>query len=167
MTYSYSVSETFTKTDAFYLASKVASDLKQMQLFYNEPSDQDIDSYIEELVILLANGYLKAIKYGFKKKNEWVFVVGYNVHTGNSSWVDDRSGRVPPRADRTGASWYSFLQYSDSWFGLDENQKARIRKSLPIKRTPGQEPSSGLRGWSVDKSYHRNRTSLERSVYIA
>ena len=47
MTSSYSTSDTFTRTHAVYLASKVAADLKQMQLFYGKPSDGNIEAYIE------------------------------------------------------------------------------------------------------------------------
>ncbi len=59
MTYSYFTSDTFTKTHAVYLASKVAADLKQMQLFYGKPSDESIEAYINEIVLLLVNKCLQ------------------------------------------------------------------------------------------------------------
>ena len=52
MTYSYTTTSTFTRTHAIYLASKVAADLRQMQLFYGRPSNENIEAYIEELAIL-------------------------------------------------------------------------------------------------------------------
>lgn len=166
MTFSYSTSDTFTRTHAVYLASKVAADLKQMQLFYGKPSDGNIEAYIEELAILLVNKALKMVEYGFKKSDSWVVVVRYTVRSDGTSLADDRSGRVPAGANVSGASWHSFLEYSGIWFSLDESERQRIRDSLPFQRTYGNEPNFGLGGWSFDKTYSKNGTSLERGVYL-
>ncbi len=166
MTSSYSTSDTFTRTHAVYLASKVAADLKQMQLFYGKPSDGNIEAYIEELVILLVNKALKMVEYGFKKGDSWVVVVRYTVRSDGTSVADDRSGRVPAGANVSGASWHSFLEYSGVWSSLGESERQRIRDSLPFQRTYGNEPNFGPGGWSFDKTYSRNGTSLERGVYL-
>ena len=50
-TSSYSGSTTFTVTHAKELAVKVATDLKRMQRFYNEPSDNLIADYELEITI--------------------------------------------------------------------------------------------------------------------
>ena len=167
MTYSYSTSDTFTKTHAVYLASKVAADLKQMQLFYGKPSDENIESYIEELVILLVNKCLKMVEYGFKRGDSWVVVVRYTVRSDGTSVADDRSGRVPAGANISSALWHSFLEYNGTWFSLSENERQRIRNSLSFQRTDGNEPNFGSGGWSFDKTYSRNGTALNRSVYSA
>ena len=167
MTYSYSISDTFTKTHAVYLASKVAADLKQMQLFYNKPLNEAIDSYIEELVILLVNRCLKMVEYGFRRGDSWVVVIRYTVRSGGASIADDRSGRVPAGANVSGASWHSFLEHSDTWSNLSESQRKQIRDSLPFRRTTGTEPIVGLGWWTPDKAYYRNGIALERGVYSA
>lgn len=166
MTFSYSTSDTFTRTHAVYLASKVAADLKQMQLFYGKPSDGNIEAYIEELVILLVNKALKMVEYGFKKGDSWVVVVRYTVRSDGTSVADDRSGRVPAGANVSGASWHSFLEYSGIWFSLGESERQRIHNTLPFQRTHGNEPSFGPGGWSFNRTYSRNGTSLERGVYL-
>lgn len=165
MTYSYTTTSTFTKTQAIYLASKVAADLRQMQLFYGKPSDGDIEKYIEELAILLVNRCLKMVEYGFRRGGDWVVVARYTMRTGGLSLTDDRPGRVPADANITGASWYSFLEYNDYWSELSESQRQQIRSLLPFQRTPGTEPGIGPGGWITDRIYSKNSVSLERGVY--
>lgn len=168
MTYSYTTTSTFTKTHAIYLASKVAADLRQMQLFYGEPSDEDIEMYIEELVILLVNRCLKMVEYGFRRGSNWAVVARYTVRFDGFSIVDDRSGRVPADAYVTGASWHSYLEYNDYyWRELSENQRQQIKRLLPFQRTSGTEPGTGLGGWTIDRTYSKNSVSLSRGVYRA
>ena len=63
MSTTYTTSSTFTRTNARYLASKVAADLRQMRLFYGRPSDGEIDDYNTELIELLVGGYLDSVDY--------------------------------------------------------------------------------------------------------
>jgi len=63
---------TFTVTNAKYIASKVATDLKRIQRFYNTPSDNMIDKYEQELVVYLKNGFLTEITYGFLSDEDWI-----------------------------------------------------------------------------------------------
>ena len=37
MSYSYTTTETFTRTHARYIASKIAADLRKLQLYYDRP----------------------------------------------------------------------------------------------------------------------------------
>ena len=80
-----------------------------MQLFYGKPSDDNIEAYIEELVILLVNKCLKMVEYGFKRGGSWVVVARYTVQSDGTSVTDDRSGRVPAGANTSSALWHSFL----------------------------------------------------------
>lgn len=165
MTATYTYSETFTVTHARYLASKVASDLFQMQLFYGKPSDQDINNYIEELVVLLLDGYLDSVDYGFKRDSKWVIVASYSAKFGSISTTDDRSGSVYSGADVTGAHWASYLRKSTKFYNLSQAEKDRVENLLPIKRE-GQ-PESGFHSgtWVTDRNYYNGGTSLERKVF--
>lgn len=165
MTYSYTTTSTFTRTHAIYLASKVAADLRQMQLFYERPYNKDIEAYIEELAILLVNRCLKMVEYGFRRGDSWVLVARYVINASGLSLVDDRPGRIPPDANIAGASWYSFLEYNDYWWRLSESQRQQITMSLPFTRTTGTEPRSGILGWTGNRTYSKNGVSLERGVY--
>ena len=110
-----------------------------MQLFYGKPSDDNIEAYIEELVILLVNKCLKMVEYGFKRGDSWVVVARYTVQSDGTSLTDDRSGRVPAGANTSSALWHSFLEYNGAWFSLSENERQRIRNSLPFQRTDGND----------------------------
>lgn len=168
MSYSYTTTSTFTKTHAIYLASKVAADLRQTQLFYGEPSDEDIEKYIEELVILLVNRCLKMVEYGFRRGSNWIVVTRYTASFDGFSIVDDRSGRIPADAYVAGALWHSYLEYNNYyWWELNETQRQQIKRLLPFQRTTGTELGTSPSGWTNDKTYSKNSVSLTRGVYRA
>ncbi len=165
MTYTYTTTESFTRTHAVYLASKVAADVSQMQLFYGQPSDAWIDAYVTEVVVLLVNHALGYIEYGFKRGINWVVATKYTARSVQTGVADDKSGRIPPDANVSGASWTSFLTYSDRWGQLTQAERDKISSQLPFQRTAGTEPSTANGSWALDKSYSRNGIALDRGIY--
>ncbi|MYD52955.1 MAG: hypothetical protein F4W96_01430 [Chloroflexi bacterium] len=159
-TYTRSYSETFTRTSAKYLVSKIAADLRQMQRLHGEPSDARIDAYVEELITLLTEGYLGSVTYGFQRAGEWVVALHYQVNLdGSISAVDDRPGRVP-LGDTWGATFGSFLTYSLKWLQLTDELRRHVERQLPFIRTHGDEPGGA---WSYsDRTYSRDGVSLGR-----
>lgn len=165
MTYSYTRSSTFTRTSVDYLASKVAADLRQMQLFYGRPSDQDINLYIRELCILLLGGWLKSVAYGYKRNEVWVIALKYEVNSGAIRPVDDNSGRVMPGVNISGSYWHSFLSKNAAYSRLSQSRKNEIEQLLPIKRTYGIEPTLASGDWRNDKYYSSDGAALQRQIY--
>ena len=162
MSSTYTTTSTFTRTHARYLASKVVADLRQMRLFYGRPSDADIDAYNDELTELLVGGYLESVDYGFRRNDSWVVALSYSVKNGTLI-SDDRAGRVPVGANIAGASWYSYLRYSDEWYELTDSGRAQIKKAIPIQRTNASEPNVGAGNvWHEDKVYTSGGTSFKR-----
>ena len=161
-TYTRSSSETFTRTSAKYLVSKVAADLRQMQRLHGAPADAQIDAYVEELITLLAGGYLSSVTYGFKRGEEWVVALRYWVNfDGTTSAADDRPGRVPI-GDALGATFGSFLRYSWKWSLLTAEQRRQLERLLPFIRTYGDEPGGA---WTYGgKRYSRDGVSLSRGT---
>ena len=56
-----------------------------MQLFYQKPSDAQIDKYVEEVVELLVNDHLDSVDYGFRRSDAsdaWVVGLRYVVRNG-------------------------------------------------------------------------------------
>jgi len=161
-TYTRSSSETFTRTSAKYLVSKVAADLRQMQRLHGEPSDARIDAYVEELITLLTGGYLGSVTYGFKRAGDWVVALRYQVNSdGTTSAVDDRPGRVP-LGDTGDATFGSFLIHSLKWLLLTGEERRQIERVLPFSRTHGDEPGGG---WNHGaKTYSRDGVSLNRGA---
>jgi len=162
---SYTFNQTFTITNAKYLASKISADLKRMQRFYNYPSDSDIVEYEEEIRELLRLGYLGKVTYGFKKNDK--FIEPTLVYTANELSADfaadDDPGRVRPGAITTGASFSSFLTYSEEWDKLSFDEKNKFKDGIAINRTGAQEPL--IDGYlSNDKSYSSGGRTLNRST---
>ena len=162
MTSSYTTS--FTETHARYLASKAASDLRQMQLYYYRPSNEEIIDYAVEIAVLLLNQCLEAVEYGFRRDGRSVVALKYRA-THGLMLDDNRSGRVPAGANVSGASWYSFLWHSQKWSELSQTERKRIEDALPFTRTSGDEPVAGDGAWTTDRSYSSESVNLQRSTF--
>ncbi|MDE0526788.1 MAG: hypothetical protein OXI27_09405 [Thaumarchaeota archaeon] len=164
MSYSYTTSSTFTRTDVAYVASKVVADLRAITSYYGQPSESEIQDYYEELVELLAEGCVARIEYGFSRSNKRVFTLSYEVGQ-DGSLQDGRSGGVPARADVSNAAWYSFLFPSRKWYGLNDAERQRIASRLPFTRTPGKEPQDGDGSWTIGNGYSSRGISTRRSIF--
>ena len=162
--YTRSQSATFSRTSAKHVASKVAADLKLMQLYYGQPSDADISKYEEELVEYLVNGYLSNVKYGFRKAEQWIPpVLSYSAATDGTLQTDDNSGRIPRGCDVSGAVFYSYLEQSSKWSALSSSAKESFKGTLPITRTGAPVPAVGSGSWGYDRSYARDGGGVSRS----
>ena len=164
MTQTFTGVRTFTLTDAKYIASKVATDLKRIQRFYGFPSNNQIDDFETELAIYLKYGFLDSVTYGFQKNDQWIEpMVKYNAQelSGYAS-KDDDPGLIKPNADISGAKFCSFLTYSTAWWLTTNSEQNEFKKLLPINRTTGSEP--GFNGYlSRDLTYSSGGQSLNRS----
>lgn len=163
MTHSYTTTSTFTRTDARYLAGKVAADLRQMQQEYGGPSDAWISRYLDELTELLVGGYVQEVTYGYRRDNTWVAALKYTVNTLGQLTADERSGRIPRGVDVYGAVYTSHLTKTDKWWRLPQAERERIEKTLPVQRVSGEEPGASG-GWAEDKTYSSSTCSLRRGT---
>ncbi len=164
MTYSYSVTEAFTRTHARHIAAKVATDLKRVQRFYGEPSDERIAAYEVEAIEFLKEGLLGSVTYGFRRNGVLIApTLRYTARDlAGASAVDNDPGRIRPGADISGASFYSYLIFSPAWDRLTEREKEAFNSRLPFQRTGAPEP--GINGyWSGDLMYSAGGRSLDRS----
>jgi hypothetical protein len=160
-----SQTNTFTIADAQYLASRIASDLTQIRLYYGYLTEQKVKDLAVEAAILLKFGLLKSVKYGFRKGDDWVYYVSYYVDDlGQLQASNDSPGDIDPTVDNTGASWYSHLEMRENP-DLNTEQVAAIKQDLPIQRTSGIEPNSNNGILNNDKSYYRNGIGLTRGQY--
>lgn len=166
MSYSLTIteSETFTVTHARHLAAKVAADLKRMQRFYGSPTDGHIANLEGEATELLRQGYLESVVYGFQRNGGWIDpTLRYTVQDFTNGSVNDDPGRIKPGADINGATFYSYLSYNSAWHRLGENEKTKIKATLPIQRTSAAEPQV-IGGYFVDdKTYSSGARSLGRA----
>ena len=164
MSYSYTATETktFTITHAKHIAAKVATDLKRMQRFYGRPYDLSIDNFENEVIELLRYGYLKKVFYGFQKNDKWIEPT--LIYEANELIVatNDDPGKVRPGKDITGADFCSFLEYSNAWYSLLDEEKESFEHGLPIQRSTGSMP--GIYGYlDNDRTYSSGGRALLRS----
>ncbi len=166
MSYSYTISDTvtFTRTHARHLAAKVATDLKRMQRFYNQPPDNRIDDFEIEVIEFLKEGFLDTVAYGFRSNGYWIEpTLIYTARDLMGINVDDNDpGRVRPGAKIAGAFFHSYLTYNSTWNQLTWQQQQEFAKRLPFQRTAGAEP--GINGfWSRDLTYSAGGRALDRA----
>jgi len=163
--FTYSETQTFTATNAKYLAAKVVTDLKRMQRFYGGPTDSEIEAYETEVIELLKLGYLEAITYGYKFDDKFIeptLKYTANDFVGMIS-VDDDPGKIRPGANINGAKFYSYLTLTTAWFQLSMVEREKIENQLPFKRTGADEP--GINGYlNRDLTYSSGGRSLSRST---
>ncbi|MGH1377090.1 MAG: hypothetical protein ACRBCK_12185 [Alphaproteobacteria bacterium] len=163
--YTLTETETFSYTNARYMATKVSADLKRMQRFYGEPSDSRITRFESEIIELLKNGYLGTVKYGFKRNGKFIEPTleycAYDLRGLNAN--DDDPGRIKPRADISGASFYSYLTYSDKWYALSKDERDLFEQSQPFQRGVANEPT--VDGYLTDdKTYSSGGRALSRKT---
>lgn len=161
---SFTTTTTFTRTNARHLASKIAADLRQLRGFYGRPTEQEIEDLYEELTEMLNGGYVATFEAGFRKDGKRVVSAKYAVST-SSSASDERAGGIYARADVTGASWFTFMTYSQAWSDLTDAERQKVKDSVPIDRTPGVEPTDGNGYWESGRSYESGGTSTSRSGF--
>jgi hypothetical protein len=164
MTVSRSYSESFTRTSARHVASKVAADLRFMKALYGSPSDEWIQKYLDELVELLAGRYVKTVTYGFKRDDNWIAAVRYVADLAGNLTADDRAGGLPYDANVSGLTATSYLDYSQAWFDLTSAQRAAVEATLPFKRVGAAEPGVAGGYWEQDHTYSANGGGVRRST---
>jgi hypothetical protein len=166
MSTTFTRSQTFTRSDAKYVASKMAADLYRMKRLYGRPTDSEIENTIIEVILLLADGYLRDVHIGFKRNGSWIVAVRYEAH--NRGLVgDDSAGGVPAGVDITWAEHLNYLRYSDAFFALSPTEQDRIKAALPWQRTPGNLPGDSGGYWTSDRTYSRNGGGTARSTFRA
>ncbi|MDB4873466.1 MAG: hypothetical protein JWL97_4470 [Gemmatimonadales bacterium] len=168
MTASYARSATFTITEARYIGAKVGADLRQLNSLYGKPTLTDIDDYVEEVALLLKDGYLGTVDFGFRDTgaNTWKLRLRYRATTGGQL-VDSRPGNLPRSVDIAGLSFHSYLTYSPAFNKLTAAEHDRVKDTLPVKRTGAAAPTANAGTTQTGCGYARNGTGVDRDVYQA
>lgn len=163
---SFTITEaaTFTVTYARHMAAKVTTDLKRMQRFYGKPSDTSIAQYEAEVTELIKAGYLGTVTYGYMRGDNWIEpTLRYTARDlSGGAANDDDPGKVRPGADISGASFYSYLTYTDAWSRLSATEQDAFKKRMPFYR--GGAPEPGIDGYlSDDRTYSAGGRALDRA----
>jgi hypothetical protein len=113
---------------------------------------------------MLAGGYVATYEAGFRKDGQRVVSVRYRISS-TGTVTDESAGGIYARADITGGAWFTFMTYSAAWSQLGESARVAVRRSHPIDRTAGDEPTDGDGYWEGGRSYESGGTSASRSGF--
>ena len=159
---------TFTITDARYVGAKIGADLRLLNALYGRPSLESISDFAEEAALLLRDGYLGTVDYGFRDTatNAWKLRLRYTATTGGHL-LDDRPGKLPTGAAVARYPFCSYLTYSVTFEALAPARQDAAREALPIRRVGADEPVAGLGTGQSGHGYGRNGAGVTRDVFIA
>jgi len=164
MTQSYTITESWSRTHARKVGGKVIADLRQLQQEYGQPTDEWLEEFLSELVVLLGEGVVEEVTYGFRRNGAWVVALRYTADMNGNLTVDDRSGRVPRGVSLDGCTWYSYLTRNSRWNSLSASQQAAIERELPFQREGATEPSVAGMMRVGDKTYSSAGSGVSRST---
>jgi len=161
------VSESFTLTQAKYLASKVTADMRRCQQLYGKPSDSEINDYGTELAILLRDGYVKSYEFGYVRASddERILTWRYSVDSSGNLTNNDRPGRILAGVNITGATMRNRMIRSIAWDLLSEEKRDSIEKDLPIQRVGAPDYGSSLGIWQNDLAYSATGVAMVRQTF--
>ncbi|MGH3436431.1 MAG: hypothetical protein ACRDRN_08170 [Sciscionella sp.] len=163
-TRSESESETYSLANAKYVASKIATDLRQVQRYYGRPSDTDIADYALEAALLSHRGYVDKVIYGFQRNRNWILALEYTSVNGTLV-ADDRAGGIYRHAKTDGTVFTSYLYYSWAWSQLTGTDRDDFIELLPFIRTSASAPGYTGGYLTSDRTYSAHGTGFTRSTY--
>jgi len=166
MTSSYTLSGSFTITDARYVGAKIGADLRLLNAIYGQPALVDIDDYAEEVALLLRDGHLGTVDYGFKNGDAWTLRLRYTA-TAGGQLADSRPGSLPPAVQIANSAFFSYLTYSQKFNGLSAGGRSAVKAALPVNRTGAPEPTVGAGNNTYGHGYARNSAGVARDVYTS
>lgn len=157
-----------TITEARYVAAKIGADLRQLNGLYGSPKLSQIDDYVEEAALLLRDGYLGSVLFGFKNPvtDECKFRLKF-VATLGGQLIDSRPGSLPAGADIANCTFFSFLTYSDKYDRLPLVKQVEVKAGLPIVRVDGKAPSENQGSETTGNGYSCHEVGVSRSVFVA
>lgn len=149
-------------TYARHIAAKVAADLKRLQVMGGAdiPSDEEIAAYQEEMSLLLHEGYLGEMTYGFVQDGSWVVALKYSTGKRLANTNDG-----PPTTENTvKQAFASCLAYSSDWEKLVDVARAKLAKNNLPARTPGTEFGLADGRWQKNSGYASGDLSVQCMV---
>jgi Bacterial HORMA domain family 1 len=158
----------FTITDARYVGAKIGADLRLLNSLYGRPPLASIDDFAEEAALLLRDGCLRTVDYGFldDTARQWTLRLRYTA-TAGGQLLDSRPGVLPAAVAVAGRDFCSYLTYSDRYHALSTSQQAAVRDRLPVTRVGAAEPTTGFGSFLSGHGYARNGIGVSRGIYIA
>ena len=166
MSTTYTLTETFNITHARRLAAKVVADMHQCnRLYARGPAPAEIAKYEQELVVLLAGGYVDTYECGFQSPDgrrvlSWKYTVSV---TGDLE--GGRSGGLYATADLASTTRFNFLSRNHKWWSLSETERTKIDAQHNVDRVDGNTPLDGNGYWTSTRSYASGGVGVMRQEF--
>lgn len=166
MTTTYTLTETFNRTHARKLAAKVIADMHQCNRLYERgPRAADVAAYEQELVVLLAGGYVESYEFGFKTSDDRRVVSWKYAVSATGDLEGGRSGGLYATADVSGTKMFNFLTTNRAWAALTQTDRDKIDAQHSIDRFAGMPPADGNGFWASTRSYAAGGVSVVRQEF--
>lgn len=159
------VSESWTLTNAKYLASKVTTDMWRCRQNYGRPSESAINDYGTELALRLRDGFVSKYEFGFEIDYERLLSWRYSVVNGDLTATDDRPGKIPSGVDISNAKLFNQLTTSMKWDSLTADEKEKWEAFYPFRRQKQSGPKDGPGYWQRDLQYSSSGVLLSRETF--
>jgi hypothetical protein len=158
----------FTITDARHVGAKIGADLRLLNGYYGRPTLAKIDDYVEEVALVLRDGYLDNVSYGFRdpSTNEWKLRLRYRATEGGQL-LSSPVGKLPATATVAELAFHTFLIHSSTYLALSPEQQAKVEATLPVARDGGEEPTARSGSTTTGHGYSRNGIGVNRDIYQA
>ena len=155
--YTESKANTFTITNARYLASKIETDLMRLHRYYGRPTLSEIKNYHQELVLLQTFDFLDRIEYGFVLGKNWVKALSYTARQGGILTANDDPGGIS-YTDIKSARFTSVLTYNNRWNSALSDKQDFLRQTPVLRETVG----GYLGDWTQERAYSSGGCGLLR-----
>jgi hypothetical protein len=165
MTSSFTTTDSFTLTNAKKLAAKVITDMYLCHRLYERPTEADIEKYHEELIVLLAGGYVSQYEFGFKTNTDKRVLSWRYTVTPAGDLEGGRSGGLLATADVADAPIFNFLWYSKKWSALSTKERAAVDAQHSVDRPTGKPPTDGSGRWVRGRTYVSGGVAIQREEF--
>jgi len=140
--------------------------MHQCNLFYSKgPTSAAIANYEQELVAMLAGGYIDSYEFGFRTSAgnrvlSWKYTVGVS-----GDLEGGRYGGLYAQADLGGASLINFMTTNSKWAGLSATDKSKVDDKHHVHRVEGDPPAGGSGYWSSTRSHAAGGVAVNRQEF--
>jgi hypothetical protein len=159
------VAESFTLTNAKYLASKVTTDMWRCHQLYGRPSAEHINHYGTELALKLRDKFVSKYEFGFQVGDERLLSWRYTAINGDLTATDQRPGGIVSGVDIGNAVFFNQMTHSSTWSDLTKEEREKYEAFYPVQREVKDGPKDGKGYWKKDLQYASNGVLLPRETF--
>lgn len=116
---------------------------------------------------MLRDKYVANYEFGFVRQsdNERILTWRYSVDSGGNLNSDDRPGRIVSGVNITGATFRSYMNYTELFTKLTPEERDAYKEKLPVGRVGAPAYGSSLGTWQSDLTYSSTGVAMVRQTF--